>query len=101
MKEGLSVSPEVLRERATEIKNKVAEITNILGNVTTEVGKVPDSFEGRASSEFQEKYNSLTKSYEKFSGAMENYAAFLNKTAETYSQMDETIASLADQGLEE
>ena len=101
MNEGLNVSPEALRERATEIKNKVMEIGNILTNVTAEVGKVPDSFEGKASSEFQEKYNELTKSYEKFKGEMEKYATFLNKTAETYSQMDETIASLANQGLEE
>ena len=98
--EELSVSPEILKERATEITNKVAEITSILSNITTEVSKVPDSFEGRASSEFQEKYNTLTKSYEKFSEAMENYAAFLNKTAETYKEMDETIAQLANQKLD-
>ncbi len=100
MNEGLSVSPAVLQEKATAIKNKVSEIGTILGNVTTEVGKVPDSFEGKASSEFQQQYNELTKNYEKFSAEMNSYADFLNKTAETYIQMDETIASLANQNLD-
>ena len=101
MTEGINVSPEALKERATEIKNKVNQIGNVLDSVSQTVGRVPDAFEGKASSEFQEKYNTLTKSYEKFSGKMQEYVAFLNKTADSYTQMDETIANIANQGLNE
>ena len=97
--EGLNVTPEALKERATEINNKVNQIGNVLNNVSQTVGRVPDAFEGKASSEFQAKYDSLKQSFDKFSGKMQEYVAFLNKTADSYSQMDATIANIANQGL--
>lgn len=101
MTEGLNVKPEVLKERATEIRNKVTQIGEILKNVSQTAERVPDAFEGKASSEFQSKYAKLTQSYEKFSGKMEEYVMFLNKTADSYIQMDEAIANIANQGLNE
>ena len=101
MVEGLNVSPEVLKERAVQISNKLTQIETVLNNVTEAVGRVPDAFEGKASSEFQSKYANLTKSYGKFSGKMQEYVTFLNKTAAAYSQMDTEIANIANQNLSE
>ena len=90
----INVSAEGLREKATLITKKVEEIKTILTNVTTEINSLPDSFEGKASSAFQEKYQEFQQVYDDFSGEIQKCAKFLNMTADTYEQTDEEIANI-------
>ncbi len=99
MGDELRVSPDALKDKAKNINNKVHEIEEVLNEVSQTVRRVPDAFQGRAATEFQEKYDSLRKNYEKFSGKMRDYAIFLNETAERYARMDNEIANIGNQGL--
>ena len=86
MPNGLTVSPEVLKERASEIRKQVQSMNEILNSVSQEFAKIPDN---------------LKKRYDSFTESMESYAAFLDKTAETYSNLSTTLASKANELLDE
>ncbi len=101
MPNGLTVSPEVLKERASEIRKQVQSMNEILNSVSQEFAKIPDSYAGEAANALVNKYNNLKKRYDSFTESMESYATFLDKTAETYSNLSTTLASKANELLDE
>lgn len=99
MSKNLTVAPEVLRDSANELKNKVSSVKGNLDDVTIEVNKVPNSYVGTASEQFIDKYNQMKSKFDSFYQVIEEYANFLIKTADTYQETDETLKKQAEDFL--
>lgn len=97
--DSLTVTPEVLREKATGIRNKVKDMDEILNKITTEFDRVPDSYVGQSANAIMDKYNTLKTKYDKFIESMTSYAEFLEKTATTYAELSARLAQKANNSL--
>lgn len=95
----LTVAPQVLRDSAAEMKEKVATIKNVLGQATMEINKVSDNYQGSAAESFMSKYNTMKNKFDNFCEEIEEYINFLNKTAEEYEKGDQDIAKKAEEYL--
>ena len=86
------VTPEVLRNNSSEIRNEKAKFEETISRMRTIVNSMSGEFEGEAATAYINNFESYNSSFTQFSELIESFAKKLDVTAQT---MEETDASLA------
>lgn len=91
----IEISSQVLRQRAGNMRTAVGFMKDALETANNVMSRTSESFESSAADAFRDQYNQLKSKFDKFYDAMKEYADFLEATANTYDDTDQTIAKAA------
>lgn len=92
----ISVSYAGLKESSEGMLNKVEIMKQALNKATTVMKNTEDSFKSESADMLREKYHSLRSKFDDFYESINNYAAFLSKTAAKYEEADKNIKKTAE-----
>lgn len=85
----IQVTPELLREKATEVRGLKDENTAVIQKLTALVNGLTDIWQGEAQIAFQTKFDSMKSTFTQFEQLLESYAADLSTNATIYEQAEE------------
>ena len=91
------VTPETLRNNATEIRNEKAKFEETINRMRTIVNSMSGEFEGEAATAYVNNFESYNTSFTQFSELIDSFAQKLDITAQTMEETDAQLASTVNQ----
>ncbi len=95
----IRVNSAMLRDTAQTISGELSNFQNLTSEIQQGLSSLSNTWEGDAFTNFVEKVNSLTPTFERYSEVINSYVTFLNKSAEEYDTT-ESEAQSATEALE-
>ena len=86
----ISVNPELLRGKATEVRNLKGDHDDAIARLTTLVQDLNEIWKGDAQTNFVNQFESMKTTFTNFSMLLETYAKLMDETA---AKMEENDAS--------
>lgn len=96
---GFNISPEEIIDMGNKMKSDAETMLNDLKTITTTMNRVPDNYQGAASDEISQKYNSLSPHFEEFKDAVVACADFLISNANKIKETEEAARRAASQNI--
>ncbi len=93
MAEMIQVTPDLLREKAGELRGYRSEHDDAINKITNLVNGLPAEFKGGAASAYVEKFNSMQSTFTNFSELLEDLARKLDVAANNFEATDGQTAS--------
>lgn len=93
----IQVTPELLREKAKELRNYRAEHDEVIQKSKALVNGLPDQFKGQAADSFIQKFNGMESTFKQFSEMLESFAVKLDNNANTLEETDKQLANSNNQ----
>lgn len=97
--EGLNINYQGLRESANIFRKEVSRMSSALSDAKTEIGNTTKDWQSTAAQTLRDRFESLAGKFDDFYNAIENYAKFLDNTANAYEAADKKIEQRADELL--
>ena len=91
------VTPETLRNNATEIRNEKAKFEETISRMRTIVNGMSGEFEGEAATAYINNFESYNTSFTQFGELIDSFAQKLDITAQTMEETDAQLASANNQ----
>ncbi|MCD8214799.1 MAG: WXG100 family type VII secretion target [Clostridiales bacterium] len=92
----IKVSSELLRQAASDIKQQYTTFTEIAADIEQGVGTLSSTWEGDAFTSFKAKFDTLKPTLESYGQVIQEYAAFLETSAEQYETTEAANQSSTD-----
>ena len=92
----LKINGQELRDKASKMRSRVENMASNLNKVTSAVTKSEDAFQSQAGTKFRSQYGELKGKFEEFKKATNSYADFLDRTAQTYDEVDKKLEEKAN-----
>lgn len=90
----IQVTPEMLRNKATEVRTIKSNNDQIVANITTLVTNLNSQWKGTAQDAFSSRYNTFkSTTYVSFNEMMDGYASLMDEVASKLEQTDTTLKS--------
>lgn len=87
----IMLTPEQLRETASELRRYKEAHAEIMCRMTNLVSSVCTVWRGSAQDAFVTKYMGMKSTFTNFEGALENFALLIESTANTMEQTDNSL----------
>lgn len=97
--EGMNVNYEGLRQSASVFRKEVTNMNAALDEATSNIDRTTNSWQSQAANDLRERFKALSTKFEDFYNAINNYAQFLDNTANAYEAADKKIEQRADELL--
>ena len=92
----IKITPELLRQKSTELKGLKGEQEVVMGKITSLVNGLSEQWTGDAQQAFQSKYQSMEPQLRKFADVIENYTKLMDKAAMEMESTDQSIKGAID-----
>lgn len=92
--ETIRVIPDELREVANESKEIINESTEVINNLEQVSNELQNSWEGRAYTNFVEKFNEVKKFYMDLVESLEEFSQKIVSVADRYEEIDGLLANI-------
>ena len=89
----IRTSPEELRARSAEYRQKAEEIATIISGMDNLISRLQDEFEGQAAQAFQQQYQDIRPQFVKGQEMTENLSAQTAQMAQNFEDLDQQMAS--------
>lgn len=89
----IKIDADTLRSKATEIRTMRANHDENIARMRTLVTNLSGVFEGEAATAYVNQFESMQATFTSFSEMIETFAAELDTTANSFQEMDTTLAS--------
>lgn len=90
----IQVTPEMLRQKAQEVRSIKSSHDNIINNITSLVRNLNSQWKGSAQDTFLARYNEFNGStFVTFSNMLEGYAKLMDTAANDLENQDKTLSS--------
>lgn len=89
----IQVTPELLREKAKELRNYRTEHDEVIQKAKSLVNALPEQFKGEAAESFIQKFNGMESTFKSFSEMLESFAVKLDNNANTLENADKELAT--------
>ena len=99
MDDGMQVNSVELRNAGADLRKNVNNMKSTLDEATQTINGTAASWESMAAENLRRRYTSLSAKFSDFYDAINNYALFLDKTAEAYEAADKKIEERANELL--
>lgn len=87
----IEVTPEMLREKSTQVRTYKEEYISVIQKLTTLVNGLTDIWQGEAQTTFQGKFEGMKSTFTQFEQILEEYALNLSDAANTYEQAENAV----------
>lgn len=91
----LSVNMDMVKQMGLNVQEQAAEYGKEVANIYSEIDDLKNNWQGADSEKYAEQVYSYKESIEALGKVIEQYGQFLLNTAQTYSKLQEDIASNA------
>lgn len=95
MADSIKVSTQVLKETASKVRNINAKLDEKLATINKNMNDLEASWSSDAGRDIRANMNALKPRFEEYKNVVESYAKFLDTTAATYEQTEQTIQNNA------
>ncbi len=89
----IQVTPEELRERASEVRNQRARNDEAIANIATLIKGLNEIWSGEAQVAFEGKFNSMQGKFAEFSDHLQNYSVMMDKSADELEAKDKDLSN--------
>ena len=93
------VSAQSLKDTASAYRNNIAKMRNLLEEATTNINKTSSFWTGDAAESLRLKYEKLKANFEPFCQNVEEFAKFLDNSAEDFSTTESNITRAAEETI--
>lgn len=89
----IQVTPEVLKQKASEVRNYRSEHNDVIAKLKTLVNGLNETFKGGAHDAYVAKFESMQSTFTNFSEMLEGYAKLLDDHAVRMKEADDSGAA--------
>lgn len=89
----IRTTPEELRARSTEYKQKAEEISSVISGLDSLISRLQDEFEGAAAQAFQQQYQDIRPHFVKGQEMTETLSQQTAQMAQNFEELDQQMAS--------
>ena len=89
----IRITPDQMRERATQYRNEADTVNGVINKMDTLLGKLQAEWEGAASESYAARYQELKPGFMKAEELIREIAAALDSTARIVEETDTDIAN--------
>ncbi len=89
----IKVNSQMLRDASTSLMAELGNFQQITNDVSTGLNNLSNDWTGEAFNNFQANVQALNPTFEKYAEVINQYADFLNKSADQYDQAEATISN--------
>jgi WXG100 family type VII secretion target len=89
----IRMTPEQMRTRAKAFRGEGQKVEDTIKKMQSLINTLKGEWEGQASKEFEQQFNTLKPSFTKMRELVEDISKQLESTAQAVEQMDKDIAS--------
>lgn len=93
------VTDQDLIDTAQDYRNNISKMKTILEDATANIDKSNSVWEGIAGEELRSKYDRLKSGFDSFCQSIEEFAKFLDNSAQEYKQKELAIQKAAEETL--
>ena len=94
----ITVSPQQLMNKATELRNQNSTLKNQIENLRSQEGALSTMWEGEAKQAFRNAFNQDISRMEEFYATVEQYATALENIAEEYIRTEQKNVGIVSSG---
>lgn len=87
----IQVTPETLREKATEIRTLKSEHDEVMNKMTNLIHALNEQWKGEAQTAFVSKYDSMQSTFTNFSEMLDGYAKLIDASANELEMTDQNL----------
>ena len=87
----IQVTPETLREKATEIRTLKSEHDEVMNKMTNLIHALNEQWKGEAQTTFVSKYDSMQSTFTNFSEMLDGYAKLIDASANELEMTDQNL----------
>lgn len=88
----IRISPETMRQRASQYRNEAQTVSQVISNMDNLLSNLQSEWEGEASTAYAQRYAELKPSFQNMQQLIEEIAQALDKTASEMETLDTVIA---------
>lgn len=89
----IQVNSQMLRDSAQQLKSELSNFQNITQEVSNGLNSLSNTWTGEAFTNFQTNVQALNPTFEKYAEVINQYADFLNTSADQYEQTEATVSN--------
>lgn len=89
----IRITPEQMRERASQYRAEADTVNGVIGKMDTLLGQLQSEWEGAASESYATRYNELKPGFVKTEELIREIAAALDSTARIVEETDNDLAN--------
>jgi WXG100 family type VII secretion target len=89
----IRTTPEELRARSAEYKQKAEEISTVITGLDSLIARLQDEFEGQAAQAFQQQYQDIRPNFVKGQEMTETLSQQTAQMAQNFEELDQSMAS--------
>ncbi len=89
----LKVSPDELKTKSTEVRNKISEMDGYLNQMTTSFGTLSENWQSTSGDAYKEKAETLIKEISESLTNLTYYVTDLNDAANKYEELESQLQS--------
>lgn len=89
----IRITPEQMRERASQYRAEADTVNGVIGKMDTLLGQLQSEWEGAASESYATRYNELKPGFVKAEQLIREIAAALDSTARIVEETDNDLAN--------
>lgn len=93
------VTAQGLKDTANSYRNNIAKMRNLLDDATANINKTSSFWTGEAAEGLRVKYDRLKANFEPFCQQVEEFARFLDNSAEEFSTTESNILKAAEETI--
>ena len=87
----IQVTPETLREKATEIRTLKSEHDEVMNKMTNLIHALNEQWKGEAQTAFVSKYDRMQSTFTNFSEMLDGYAKLIDASANELEMTDQNL----------
>lgn len=87
----ISMSPELLRERAKNVRNYKAQHDEVMAKMKNLINGLDEVWKGEAQTAYMEKFTSMQPTFQNFSEMLEGYAQLMETSANDMEAHDQQL----------
>ena len=89
----IKVTPELLSQKANDIRKLVEEHESVMGNIGSLIKGLDDIWTGEAQAALIERFDSMSNTFTQFRDTLEKYAIMIDETVADFTQKDHERAA--------
>lgn len=89
----ISMSPELLRERAKNVRSYKAQHDEVMAKMKTLINGLDEVWKGEAQTSYMEKFASMQPTFKNFSEMLEGYAQLMETSANDMEAYDQQLGN--------